>query len=163
MGRAGCSAPIRIAINGRILSEAASPSRRLGAGEVLRVLAGVPEVDPVLVVPDAAPLPGEIALPLRRLPRPIGEWAEVAFDHWHFPREARRQRADLVLCLHPSAPLASPAPVITLYGDGDSLPGSGRGGGRLARSLALGGLRGASAVLRWQDVPLDEYRFSWVE
>ena len=163
MGRAGCSAPIRIAINGRILSEAASPFSRLGAGEVLRVLAGVPEVDPVLVVPDDASLPGEIALPLRRLPRPIGEWAEAAFDHWHFPREARRQRADLVLCLHASAPLSSPAPAVSIYGDGDSLPGSGRRGGRVARALALGGLRGAQAVLRPKDIPVDDYRLRWFE
>jgi len=163
MVRARSSAPIRIVINGRILNEAASPFTRLASWEVLRVLTGVPEADPVLVVPEDASLPGEIELPLIRLPRPIGEWAEAAFDHWHFPREARRQRADLVLFLHASAPLSSPAPVLSVYGDGDSLPGSDRRGGRLARALALGGLRGAQAVLRSEDVPVGDYHLPWFE
>jgi len=53
--------------------------------------------------------------------------------------------------------------VVSLYGDGDSLPGSGRGGGRWARALALAGLRGAAGVLRMRDVPAEEHRLPWIE
>jgi hypothetical protein len=153
---------IRIVINGRILSESASPFARLGAAELLRLLAGSSDLDLVLVIPDDVAVPDGSELPYRVLPRADSPLAEAAFDHWHFPGEARRLAAQLILCLHASAPLASPAPVISLYGDGDSLPGSDLRGGRLAQALALGGLRGAVSVLRMQDVPVEDHRLSWI-
>jgi len=153
---------IRIVINGRILSESASPFARLGAAESLRLLAGSSNLDPVLVIPDDVAVPDGSELPYRVLPRADSTLAEAAFDQWHFPGEARRLAARLILCLHASAPLASPAPVISLYGDGDSLPGPDLRGGRLARALALGGLRGAASVLRMQDVPVEDHRLPWI-
>ncbi len=163
MVRTGATDPIRIVVNGRILSDGAPPFARLVAAEMLRRLTGLADVRAVVVAPEDASVPSDVGLPVRRLPHTTGARAEAAFDHWHFPREARRQRADRVLCLHASAPLASPAPAISIYGDGESLPVSNRLGGRLARALALGGLRGARAVLRPDDIPVDNYQLPWVE
>ena len=154
---------IRLAINGRILSESASPFARLGAAELLRLLADSPDLDPVLVLPDDVAVPLGVEFPCRVLPRADTVLAEAAFDHWHFPGEARRFAAQLILCLHASAPLASPAPVVSLYGDGDSLPDPDHPGGRLARALALGGLRGAASVLRMQDAPVEDHRLPWID
>jgi hypothetical protein len=150
MVRARSSAPIRIVINGRILNEAASPFARLASWEVLRVLAGVPEVDPVLVVPEDASLPGEIERDACRASPGMGQ---KRFDIGTF-REARRQRADLVLARTPGAHLQPAAPR-SIYGDGDSLPETTGAAGDW-RACARRDAR-RPGVLRPEDVPVDDY------
>jgi hypothetical protein len=86
----------------------------------------------------------------------------ATFDQLTFPRAARRSGAQLLLYLHPSAPIAGPAPTVIWYGDGVNPLAKGRQGGRLARSLAQAGMHAAAAVLRSVDMPADPIDVRWV-
>jgi hypothetical protein len=86
----------------------------------------------------------------------------AAFDQIHFPRAASRSGADVLLILHPSAPIAAVAPAVTWYGDGQRPESKGRRESRLGRSLARAGMRGAAAVLRPADLPADTIDVRWI-
>jgi hypothetical protein len=102
-------------------------------------------------------------LPSLVVPASSGRFGALVFDQVLFPRAAKRLGADLLLYLHASAPIAPPAPAVSWYGDGETLPWRTARGGRLSRSVALAGMRGAAAVLRPEDVPAAEAGLPWLE
>jgi hypothetical protein len=153
---------IRIAVNGRALADSASPFTRLSAAEHLRVLAGSPRLDPVLIVPRGVAAPAGLSLPLNEIYASGGARSGAVFDQWHFPREARRFAAQLGLYLHPSAPLTGSMPTASVYDDGEGGTAFGRLAERWTRALSLTSLRGAAAVLRMQDLPAEGLHLRWV-
>ena len=155
-------APLRIAVNARALEAGGSPLARLTAAHLVDRLAA--ESDLRLELFATEPIPTGLSgnPPVSFATPSGGTLRRATFDQLTFPRAARRSGAQLLLYLHPSAPFAASAPTVTWYGDGVNPLAKGRQGGRLARSLAQGGMHGAAAVLRSVDMPADPIDARWV-
>lgn len=155
--------PLRIAVNARALEPRGSPFTRLTASHLLRQLADAEDLALTLVAVEPVSESASAGLPSQVVPASGGRFGALAFDQVLFPRAAKDLRADLLLYLHASAPIASPAPAVSWYGDGETLPQRSGQGGRLSRSVALAGMRGAAAVLRPQDIPPAEVGLPWID
>jgi len=156
------NAPLRVAVNARALEAGGSPLARLTAAHLVSRLAA--ESDLRLELFATEPIPAGLSgSPQVHFVTPSGGPLRAAtFDQLTFPRAARRSGGQLLLYLHPSAPIAGSAPTVIWYGDGVNPLAKGRQGGRLARSLAQAGMRGAAAVLRSVDMPADPIDVRWV-
>jgi len=155
-------APLRIAVNARALEQDRPPFVRLTAAHVVDRLAA--EEDLRLELFATEPLPNSVLVgsTTQVLSPSSGALRSASFDQLAFPQAARRSHAQLLLYLHPSAPISGPAPSVCWYGDGNSTVTKGREASRLDRSLARAGLRGAAAVLRPVDSPAEPIDVRWV-
>ena len=153
---------LRVAVNARALEWHASPLARGTASHLIKEIAGLEDLHLDLIA--AEPIPASLSggapshvVPLSRAPSSV-----AIFDQLQFPRAARDLGADLLLYLHASAPIAAPAPAVSWYGDGETEGAMAGPEGRIVRSLAQAGLRGAGAVLRPLDLPAEAGNLAWV-
>ena len=144
---------LRVAVNARLLDSSSPPLARLTAAHLLNLLAGAEGLRLDLVAGEMLPETLTGGLDVRVFPARAGGLGAALQDQIRFPRIARRLEADLLLYLHGAAPLAGSRPCAAWYGDGDAGNAAGGVAGRIARSLALAGLRGASIVLVPDDLP----------
>ena len=156
------NAPLRVAVNARALEAGGSPLARLTAAHLVDRLAAASDLRLELFATEPIPTGLSGNAPVHFATPAGGPLRAATFDQITFPRAARRARAQLLLYLHPSAPIAGSAPTVIWYGDGVNPVGKGRQGGRLARSLAQAGMHGAAAVLRSVDMPADPIDVRWV-
>jgi hypothetical protein len=156
------AAPLRIAVNARALEQDRPPLVRLTAAHLVDRL--VTEEDLRLELFAAEPISESLSggAPVRVVSPSIGVLREASWDQLAFPRAATRSHAQLLLYLHPSAAITGSAPCVSWYGDGRSGAKKTEQPGRLTRSLALAGLRGAAAVLRPSDSPAGPIPVRWV-
>ncbi|MGI6379955.1 MAG: glycosyltransferase family 4 protein [Anaerolineae bacterium] len=128
---------MRVAINGLFWDQPAT-----GSGQYLRGLieglAGMDEVEPLLVTagPPAAPLPAGVEV--RPSSRAGGNLAKLWFEQAAFPRASRREEADVVHVPYFAPPLCSGTPaVVTIH---DLIPRvlpAYRGGAHVRAYMAL--------------------------
>jgi len=156
------NAPLRVAVNARALEAGGSPLARLTAAHLVSRLAAESDLRLELFATEPIPAGLSGSPPVHFVTPSGGPLQAATFDQLTFSRAARRSSAQLLLYLHPSAPIAGSAPTVIWYGDGVNPLAKGRQGGRLARSLAQAGMHGAAAVLRSVDMPADPIDVRWV-
>jgi len=156
------NAPLRVAVNARALEASGSPLARLPAAHLVDRLAAELDLRLELYAMGSVSESLSGGSPVHIATPSGGPLRAATFDQLTFPRAARRSGAHLLLYLHPSAPIAGPAPTVIWYGDGVNPLAKGRQGDRLARSLAQGGMHGAAAVLRSVDLPPEPIDVRWV-
>jgi hypothetical protein len=150
---------LRIAVNARGLERNAPPLPRLAAANFVHQLAEQEGVRVDLIATESI-AEGIAESPARVLPRARGPLQAALFDQVRFPAMGKDLGADLLLYLHPSAPIVAPVQAVCWFDDAHATV-SHRG--RLDRSLGDSGLRGAAAVLRPFDVLPGPAGLPWID
>lgn len=148
----------RIAVNARSLEREGPPLSRRAAAHFVQQLSRQAGLRLDLVATESIPAIYAGDLPVRVVQAKAAPFESAIFDQFRFPRAAKDLGAGTLLVLHPAAPIVAAAPTVVWYGDGIDRHRRGR----LERSLAQAGLRGAAAVLRPFDLPADPSGLPWV-